>query len=664
MSSASPILGIDLGTTNSLVAVAHFPGPSPPRILTGRDGQAMLPSVVRFDGAGQVAEVGESAKRNAIAHPRSTVSSVKRLMGRSLRDAAPDQPYLSVAIVAGPQDTARIALPLDDGGTKIVSPQEVSAIILRTLKEQAERALGMPVQRAVVTVPAYFDDAQRQATRDAGRLAGLEVVRIVNEPTAAALAYGLGLREAAHARDESSESRGLQPSIVIVYDLGGGTFDVSILRITPASAGDANTNTSPADFFQVLSTAGDTHLGGDDFDHLLVDLFTREIRAKFGGSSTLDFPPETRQALRQFAERTKVRLSDHDSAALRIDLGEGRTYERTITRDEFETLAAPLVERTIACCNRALRDARRQIGQEPISAVILVGGATRTPLVRRRVAEVFGITPYTALNPDEVVALGAAVQASVLAGSAGGGAAGNKSLLLDVVPLSLGLETVGGAMAKLVVRNSTVPARAGEMFSTSVDNQTGIVLNVLQGEREMAADCRSLGRYELKGIPPMPAGIPKLRVEFQVDASGILTVHAVEQRSGKRLEAQIVPNHGLTREEVDRIERESFAHAREDMTRHRVVDLITNAKLDLHWIGKQMERVGTELSADVRAEIEARIASLKDFVDRATADFRSVNADAFHAAKEALDKASIRLHEVAITRSLRDDPPPSPTARG
>ena len=662
MSSASPILGIDLGTTNSLVAVAHFPGPSPPRILTGREGQAMLPSVVRFDGAGRVVEVGESAKRNAIAHPRSTVSSVKRLMGRSIRDAAPDQPYLSVAIVAGPQDTARIALPLDDGGAKIVSPQEVSAIILRTLKEQAERALGVPVQRAVVTVPAYFDDAQRQATRDAGRLAGLEVVRIVNEPTAAALAYGLGLREAAHARDEASESRGLQPSIVIVYDLGGGTFDVSILRITPASAGDANTNASPADFFQVLSTAGDTHLGGDDFDHLLVDLFTQEIRAKIGGSGTLDFPPETRQALGHFAERTKVRLSESDRASLRIDLGEGRIYERTITRDEFESLAAPLVERTIACCNRALRDARRQIGQEPISAVILVGGATRTPLVRRRVAEVFGITPYTALNPDEVVALGAAVQASVLAGSASSG--GNKSLLLDVVPLSLGLETVGGAMAKLIVRNSTVPARAGEMFSTSVDNQTGIVLNVLQGEREMAADCRSLGRYELKGIPPMPAGIPKLRVEFLVDASGILTVQAVEQRSGKRLEAQIVPNHGLTREEVDRIERESFTHAREDMTRHRVTDLITNAKLDLHWIGKQMERVGAELPADVRAEIETRTATLKGFVDRATADFRSVDADAFYKAKEALDQASMRLHEVAITRSLRDDPPTPPAARG
>lgn len=639
----------------------------------------MLPSVVRFDGRGVAVEIGHAARESAIAHPLSTISSVKRLMGRSIRDAESDRPYLSFQIVAGPQDTARIALPLDDGSVKVVSPQEVSAIILRTLRERAERALGVPVGRAVVTVPAYFDDAQRQATRDAGRLAGLEVVRIVNEPTAAALAYGLGMREAAlHTGDAAGDARGasgLSPSIVIVYDLGGGTFDVSILRITPAlnaqeragadraGASSAATNSgpspSPADFFQVLATTGDTHLGGDDFDHLLVDLFTSEIQGRFNDGGTFEFPPETRQALRQFAERTKVRLSEQESATVRIDLGEGRFYERTITRGEFETLAAPLVERTIACCQRALRDARRQIGQEPISAVILVGGATRTPLVRRRVAEVFGITPYTALNPDEVVALGAAVQASVLGGTASAG--GHKSLLLDVVPLSLGIETVGGAMAKLIVRNSTVPARAGEMFSTSVDNQTGIVLNVLQGEREMAADCRSLGRYELKGIPPMPAGIPKLRIEFLVDASGILTVQAVEQRSGKRLEAQIVPNHGLTRDEVDRIERESFTHAREDMTRHRVVDLITNAKLDLHWIGKQMERVGAEIPPDVRSAIESHTARLKDFVERASADFRSVDANAFHAAKEALDQASVRLHEVAITRSLRDDPPTPPT---
>jgi molecular chaperone DnaK (HSP70) len=379
----------------------------------------------------------------------------------------------------------------------------------------------------------------------------------------------------------------------------------------------------------------------------------REINERFGGGAgagPLTFPPETLQALRQLAEGVKIRLSDAESVPVRIDLGAGRTYDRTLTRAEFEALVAPLVERTIEACRRALRDAKRAMGDEPVSAVVLVGGATRTPLVRRRVAEHFGLTPYTALDPDQVVALGAAVQAAVLSG-----AALDRSLLLDVVPLSLGIETVGGAMAKLIVRNSTVPARASEMFSTSVDNQTGIKIHVLQGEREMAADCRSLARLELTGIPPMPAGIPKLRVEFLVDASGILTVQAVEQRSGKRLDAQIVPNHGLTQAEVDRLERESFTHAREDMTRHRVVDLVANARLDLRWITRQLDRLGAEIPDPVRQDVESKVTALQGFVDRATADWRSADPDAFHAAKDALAHASVRVHEIAIARSLREE---------
>lgn len=640
-SPSNPIVGIDLGTTNSLVAVANWPAGAAgaaPRILPDEQGRNMLPSVVRFDSRGQAIEIGHEAKRHAVAHPLSTVSSVKRLMGRSIADAAADVAYLSFKVVEGAQNTARIELPVE-GGVKIISPQEVSAFILRRLKEQASKALGVEVRRAVVTVPAYFDDAQRQATRDAGRLAGLEVVRIVNEPTAAALAYGLGLRESAGVERRSR--------VVVVYDLGGGTFDVSVLKITPGEGVSASV-AQVSDFFQVLSTSGDTHLGGDDFDQSLVGLFTREIGERFGAMS---FPPETVQALRQLAESVKIKLSDAESASVRIDVGAGRVYERNVTRAELEGLIGGLVERTIGACERALKDAKRTMGDAAVDTVVLVGGATRTPLVRKRVREFFGIEPYTALNPDEVVALGAAVQAGVLAG----GSNTKAGLLLDVVPLSLGIETVGGAMAKLIVRNTTVPARQSEMFSTSVDNQTGIKLHVLQGEREMAADCRSLGRFEITGIPPMPAGIPKLRVEFAVDASGILTVRATEERSGKRLERQIVPNHGLTQDEVARMERESFIHAREDMTRHRIVDLVANCTLDAGWIAKQMDRLDSELPAELRSDLESRIASLREMIEQAKQDWKSVNPDAMHAAKEEMDRASVRLHEIAIAKSLRED---------
>ncbi len=623
-----PIIGIDLGTTNSLVAVADERGP---RVLTPEGREPLLPSVVRFEPGGGVV-VGADARDRAVEFPHTTISSVKRLMGRSVHDAADDVPYLGYRVVEGEHNTARVLLPDEGGGPRVISPPEVSAIILRELKGRAEEVLGCSVDKAVVTVPAYFDDAQRQATRDAGRIAGLDVVRIINEPTAAALAYGLGT-----ARESA---RNTKTSHVAVYDLGGGTFDVSVLRLTP---GD------DTDFFQVLSTAGDTHLGGDDIDFALVRLFVDEMG---GAAARLDLdslPASTRRALAAFARAVKHRLSTEESASVRIDTGDGRVYERVVTRDELETMMAPWVERTIAACERAIRDARRDLAGSAIDAVVLVGGATRTPLVRARVAEFFGVEPYTAIDPDQVVALGAAVQGSILAGAQTG------ALLLDVIPLSLGIETRGGAVAKLIMRNSPVPARATEMFSTSVDGQTSIKLNVVQGEREMAEDCRSLGEFHLKGLPPMPAGIPQVEVEFLVDANGVLNVSAHEKRSGKRAGIQIIPNHGLTPEEVDRIEAESFAHAREDMTRHRVVDLVVNSRLDLKWIGERLDRYGDKLEPGYRDELRGLVEQLTRMTEQADRDWTSVDPDTFARLKHTLDTRSVRLQEVGIAESLKAD---------
>jgi molecular chaperone DnaK (HSP70) len=638
------ILGIDLGTTFSLVAYVDQHGP---HVIRDQGQQGRLPSVVGVipEGGGGRPKltIGWQARNHAVENPRATVYSIKRLIGKGIEDIRSELPFLAYSVAPGPRETVQVEV-----GGRFYSPEEISSLILRALRERAERHLGRRVRKAVITVPAYFDDAQRQATRDAGQAAGLEVVRIVNEPTAAALAYGIGVRAALDAgspcapRDDEKGHTPLpmagcsdQPvgeaagdvgaQTVAVYDLGGGTFDVSILRIEKG-------------VFQVLSTAGDTRLGGDDFDRAIITLVQREVREQFDLS--ID-SPATKQALRGLAEAVKIRLSDDAQATIELDLGQGRVYRRPITRDEFESLCGELVDRTIALCRSAAKDAG--LALEQIQQVILVGGCTRIPLVRRRAAEAFARTPYTALNPDEVVAIGAAMQAAVLRGEP------LDMLLLDVTPLSLGIETMGGAMGKLIMRNTTIPCRATESFTTFVDGQTAIKLNVLQGERELAGDSRSLGEFELRGIPAMPAGMPKVEVEFLIDANGILNVSAKELRSGREAGIQIIPSHGLTRDEAARIEAESIEFAEQDIEAHRRIDLINQVEFDAHTTEQMLAKAGHLLAASERERIESEIAALRRLAKQ------TQDLDALHQALDAFGKSTLRLAEIGIREALKGE---------
>jgi molecular chaperone DnaK len=552
------LVGIDLGTTNSLVAFMDLTGP---RIIPGADGERLVPSIVSRTAAGEIA-VGNPARDLLITQPERTVYSVKRLMGRGVADVEQELRLFPFRIAGSSESVIHLEL-----GDKTFTPPEISAFILRQLKRNAEAHLGEAVSRAVITVPAYFNDAQRQATRDAGRIAGLEVVRLVNEPTAAALAYGLDKRK---------------EGVVAVYDLGGGTFDISILRLHDG-------------IFEVLATNGDTHLGGDDIDNLLLNVALEDIQSEWG--EDLSANPEAVQLLRRAVTQAKERLSFLPVANIELEY-RGRKYQRELPRDVFEKLIAGIVDRTLGPCRNCIRDAGVTV--EQIDEVVLVGGSTRIPMVRRAVEALFRAKPHTELNPEEVVALGAAVQAGILAGKV------EDQLLLDVTPLSLGIEMMGGTVSKLIHRNSTIPASATEVFTTAVDGQKNVLIHVVQGERELAKDCRSLARFDLKDIEPLPAGAARIEVRFLIDANGILNVTARDMRTGREQNVEVKPSYGLTDEQVEAMIQESMQMAEADFKERQVRDARVEADRILAAVDKaKQSQAYAGLSQEEKARIEA-----------------------------------------------------------
>jgi molecular chaperone DnaK len=569
----SKIIGIDLGTTNSVVAVMEG---NEPVVIANAEGGRTTPSVVGFTKAGERL-VGQAAKRQAVTNSQNTVSSIKRFMGRFYDEVSEEMKLIPYKVVKGDNNTARVEV-----GGRVYSPPEISAMILQKMKQTAEDYLGQKVTEAVITVPAYFNDAQRQATKEAGEVAGLTVRRIINEPTAAALAYGLDKKH--------------KDSKVAIYDLGGGTFDISILEL-----GDG--------VFEVKSTNGDTHLGGDNFDQRVVDYIAEEFKKQEGIDLRKD--PMALQRLREAGEKAKIELSQLMQTEINLPFvtatAEGPKHlTMTLTRAKFEQLVDDLIQKTLGPVERALKDA----GMAPtqIDEVILVGGMTRVPKVQQLVKEIFGREPHKGVNPDEVVAVGAAIQGGVLAGDV------TDVLLLDVTPLSLGIETLGGVLTKLIDANTTIPTRKSEVFSTASDSQTSVEIHIIQGERPMAVDNRTLGRFHLDGIPPAPRGVPQIEVTFDIDANGMLHVSAKDKATGKEQSIRITSSSGLSKDEVEKMKRDAQAHAVDDKKRKEEIDLKNQGDNLVFQTEKQLKEWGEKINPETKAKIENAKEKLKEAI--------------------------------------------------